>query len=252
MTSQEKQYSCQYCKKIYKRESAFNNHIITCKISRHMRDKLNPLQESLNIENLMKMILDLNCKYEKLEKDYNEIKKYVNVSKNKINIIDFLNEKYIDLDLDIQEFIEEIDLTESELDKIFKNDYVNGIIKIIFDKITEMREKMKIEPIKAFSNKENILYVYNKFNNCWNILTSEQLDKLIVIIDKKILCQFLKWKLYSEQTYDKETFSEIYVMNLKRVVGGNFENKDKKLLIKSRLYKLIKTNLKNIISYEFE
>ena len=49
--------------------------------------------------------------------------------------------------------------------------------------------------------------------------------------------------------YDK--FSDIYILNMKKVLGQNFEKKDKKTIIKNKLYKHLKINLKNIVSYEF-
>ena len=49
--------------------------------------------------------------------------------------------------------------------------------------------------------------------------------------------------------YDK--YTEIYILNMKKVLGNNFENKDKKTIIKNKLFKHLKVNLKNIVSYEF-
>ena len=41
-------------------------------------------------------------------------------------------------------------------------------------------------------------------------------------------------------------------MNMKKVIAGNFEKKNVNIMIKNKLYKHIKCNLKNIINYEFE
>ena len=40
------------------------------------------------------MVILLYNKYEKLESDYTELKKYVAITKNKINILDYLNENF--------------------------------------------------------------------------------------------------------------------------------------------------------------
>ena len=40
------------------------------------------------------MVIMLHNKYDKLETEYNELKKYVSVVKNKINILDYLNQNF--------------------------------------------------------------------------------------------------------------------------------------------------------------
>ena len=48
-----------------------------------------------------------------------------------------------------------------------------------------------------------------------------------------------------------DDFSQIYIINMKKIIGGNFENKNPGNMIKMRLYKSLKINLKNIVNYEF-
>ena len=81
----------------------------------------------------------LNNKYEKLESQYNELKKYVNITKNKINILDYLNEnfkqEYLNVGLglsgnNINKFLDELIIDIDMLNKILKFDYVDGILNI--------------------------------------------------------------------------------------------------------------------------
>ena len=55
----------------------------------------------------------------------------------------------------------------------------------------------------------------------------------------------------SSKKMDYDKYTEIYILNMKKVLGNNFENKDKKTIIKNKLFKHLKVNLKNIVSYEF-
>ena len=73
----------------------------------------------------------------------------------------------------------------------------------------------------------------------------------IKYFDKKILNLFLKWKIEAQEKMNYDKFSDIYILNMKKVLGQNFEKKDKKTIIKNKLYKYLKINLKNIVSYEF-
>ena len=55
---------------------------------------IDSLKKDLTIHNLFAMVIMLYNKYEKLESDYIELKKYVTITKNKINILDYLNENF--------------------------------------------------------------------------------------------------------------------------------------------------------------
>ena len=68
---------------------------------------------------------------------------------------------------------------------------------------------------------------------------------------KKILTLFVEWKVSAEKSIDSEIFGEIYIQNMKKVIAGNYEKKNPALMIKSRLYKHLKNDLKSIIHYDF-
>lgn len=279
-------YSCQYCKKSYIRKSAYNTHLGNCKFHKLCKTNANDVIDSvidrssivseninintmnINIDNIFKILINLHNKYEKLETDYNELKKYVNITKNKINIIDYLNQHCLHDSFDFINFMNSITIGFSELDIIFKKDYVEGIFQIIVNVIEKMRgDGLSNIPIKAFTHKDGILYIYFKpendnesknesdherGNKKWCVMSEEYLLKFIKYFDKKILTLFLEWKAKNELTMDKDLFSEIYILNMKKVLGGNFENKNKKIMIKNKLYKYLRVNIKNFVSYEFE
>lgn len=216
------------------------------------------LKKNININNLFSMIIMLNNKYEKLESQYNELKKYVNITKNKINILDYLNEnfkqEYLNVGIglsgnNINKFLEELIIDINMLNKIFKFDYVDGIFNILIEYIEKIRVKDLLIPIKCFNNKENVLYIFD--GEKWIIMDDIYLQKFIKSFDKKLLVQFLQWKIDAEKTIDSETFGEVYINNMKKVIGGNFEKKNKELMIKNKLFKYLKVDLKSIVQYEF-
>ena len=93
-------YSCIYCNKIYIREFAFNNHLAKCKLNNNIKVTTSNSEykmqynKSISNEVIFNMLLDLNNKYEKLQADYDELKKHTNIVKNKISILDYLNNNY--------------------------------------------------------------------------------------------------------------------------------------------------------------
>jgi hypothetical protein len=275
----ENKFICTYCKKIYIRKASYNNHLIKCKLCRFSSNcrktetesefvksefvkpeseseslvTMDSLKKDLTIHNLFAMVIMLYNKYEKLENEYTELKKYVNVTKNKINILDYLNENFkhdfMNMDAggsNITKFMDEIVIGEDQLQKIFKYDYVDGIFNIICDYINV---KGSLVPIKCFNTKENILYIFD--GELWLIMDDNYLRKFIKSFDKKILTKFVEWKKIAEKTIDSEIFGEIYIQNMKKVIGGNYEKKNPIAMIKNRLYKHLKVDLKSIVYYDF-
>lgn len=275
----ENKFICTYCKKIYIRKASYNNHLIKCKLCRFSSNcgktepesetesesvksesesvvTMDSLKKDLTIHNLFAMVIMLYNKYEKLESEYNELKKYVNVTKNKINILDYLNENFkhdfMNMDAggsNIVKFMDEIVIGEDQLQKIFKYDYVDGIFNIICDYIDKLNVKGSLVPIKCFNTKENILYIFD--GELWLIMDDNYLRKFIKSFDKKILTKFVEWKKIVEKTIDPEIFGEIYIQNMKKVIGGNYEKKNPASMIKNRLYKHLKVDLKSIVYYDF-
>lgn len=292
---EKNKFSCSYCKKNYVRKSAYNNHLLNCKLARFndfqtsnnnsssscnsscssingdidittgtsshnsdIKESDKILKKDININNLFSMIIMLNNKYEKLESQYNELKKYVNITKNKINILDYLNEnfkqEYLNVGIglsgnNINKFLDELIIDIDMLNKIFKFDYVDGILNILIEYIEKTRVKDLLIPIKCFNNKENVLYIFD--GEKWIVMDDIYLRKFIKSFDKKLLVQFLQWKIDTEKTIDSEIFGEVYINNMKKVIGGNFEKKNKELMIKNKLFKYLKVDLKSIVQYEF-
>ena len=265
-------FICAFCNKTYIRKSAYNNHLITCKLCRFSSNcnktessasasasaslpvpvSIDALKKDMTMSNLFAMVIMLYNKYEKLESEYSELKKYVAITKNKINILDYLNEHfkrdYVGGN-NITKFMDELVITQEQLDKIFKYDYVDGIFNIICEYITKLNVKGSLLPIKCFNTKENVLYIFD--GQSWLIMDDVYLRKFIKSFDKKILTMFVEWKKSAEQTIDSEIFGEIYIQNMKKVIGGNYEKKNPLAMIKNRLYKHLKVDLQNIVHYDF-
>ena len=112
-----------------------------------------------------------------MEADYNEIKKYVNVTKNNIDIIEYLNKNYDYSEFDFIKFLNSIEVTNIELEKVFEKDYVHGIFQILIDYIEKIKHNNEI-PIKAFNNKEGLLYAYIKIPDSdknWSAISEDEI-----------------------------------------------------------------------------
>lgn len=266
-------YKCDYCNKEYIRKSSYNTHLNSCKLYNYCRARNNFCNSDGNsnaeleidkmditTENIFKMLIILHNKYEKLEADYSELKKFVNVTKNKIDILEYLNQNCVSQFENncFDTFMNAMIIDNDCLDFVFKKDYIDGVYDIIVSNIHRIKDKFLNIPIKCFNQKDGVLYVFERESNgsasgYWIIMDGEYFKKLIKHIDKKLLMLFLEWKLHMESTLDAETYSEIYIKNMKKVIGGNFVKKHTNIsmIIKNKLYKHLRVDIKNITTYEF-
>lgn len=253
----EHMLSCQYCNKQYVRKSSLNNHLLICKfnnICKYTNSDLYDKNNNINIttisnENIYKLLIDLHNKYEHLKEDYDQLKKFVNISKNKIDILQYLNQHYDYSQFDVNDFIYNIEINTNDLDLIFKKNYSDGLTDILINNIKIMKENGKNIPIKTFTHKEGILYGYFKNFKEWKIIDSDNWNLFIDCFDKKILKTFLKWKEEKEQIMTNDEFSNIYPVFMKKILATNSQNKN--IIIKNKLYKYLKVNIKNIVTFEF-
>lgn len=244
---------CQYCRKKYKRRDYYNRHITLCEIL--MKNKTERALENQEredtptIRDLYLVVQELSLKYSKLQTDYNQLIKWINQKKKKLNIIEWLNQNYKPTENFI-EWLQKINLTEIHLDYIFKFDYINGIIYILQELCSLIDENL---PIKAFDQKDNTFFVFLKIEDkeCWNVLSGELFNKFINTISKKLIDLFKIWQDKNSHKMNDENFSILYIQNVKKIMGGNIPIEIQNNKIKTRFFKYFKSNLKNIIEYEF-
>lgn len=261
------QHICQFCGKLYVRKTAYTQHILMCEISKKNIYNTNRDHIPSNKE-LYQIIINLNNKYERLQQDYDILKRFVDTRQRKIDVLEWLNKNYIfPRDNTFESIFMNIQLTREHLNMVFENDYINGITYILSENCMNNNSC-----IKAFSHREGIFYIYdiNKVtqndcveNDCvennyekeddlnWQIMENSDFDRLIKSIDSKLLFVFKEWHLETEKIMDEDKFSELYIKNLKKIMGGNFKICEKLGKIKNRLYKIIKSDIKNYYSILF-
>jgi hypothetical protein len=155
---------------------------------------------------------------------------------------------------------------------MFKHDYIHGCIEIIKDLLSST--DLNKLPLKSFNQKENTLFIatldrsnckeegnhnYNNDNDNykessdikWEIMSDKMFIEFISKISKQLLTEFIKWQKENTDKIYEDEFSNKYAINFQKILGGNNTQEYNNLRIKKELYKYLKTNLKNIIEYEF-
>jgi len=206
-----------------------------------------PYRESLH--NIAIIVSELVKSNSKLEKDVSKLKNYIQSKQRKFVITNWLNKNYMSEDhlptYNFNQFISNIIITRQHLENIFDSTFIDGMGKILESIISLNNNTL---PLKAFDQKNNTVYV---FKDNWGVLSPEDFDKFFSILTKKILAEFKHWQDENEHKLYTEEFSIIYVTNIQKVLGNKLTLEKQKSIIHKNLYKLLKTDLQNLIEYEF-
>jgi hypothetical protein len=253
-------YKCKYCNRAYKLKPNYDKHYLLCdtfnktSISKSKTTKENNADDYVpSMRDMFTLILELTAKNSRLEQKVEELSKWAESKKKKLNVIDWLNEKYTK-NIKYTEWLGGINITRNHLEAVFKSDMVSGCYEILQSLLslhmTEDISNEQIMPIKAFDQKENILFIYND-DNKWEILSQPMFVNLMNVLSKNILTEFLKWQTENKSKLKQDEFSYTYARNVQKIMGGNLTQEQIHMRVKKELYNYLKMNLRNVVEYEF-
>ena len=244
-----------YCNKSYKLKPNHDRHYLVCDLLyKTARERANEERGVLPSAQVMyNALIDLTGKYSLLEKKVDELMKWTESRKRKLNILDWLNEKYPNT-IEFAEWLGEVQVERKQLDVVFKSDYINGMVKLIEDNLLKGKASDN-SSLRAFDQKENILFIVDQDNNDnrkkWKVMDSEEFITLINVMNKMLMGEFIIWQKENKHRMYEEEFSTIYATNVQKLMCATLSQEQIHSRIKRELYKTIKMNLKNVIEYEF-
>ena len=248
-------YNCKYCNRTYKLKPNYDKHYLLCdtlnktRISKGKNTKENNADDYVpSMRDMFTLILELTAKNSRLEQKIEELSKWAESKKKKLNVIDWLNEKYTK-NIKYTEWLAGINITRNHLEAVFKSDMATGCYEIL-QSLLSVDMTDEIMPIKAFDQKENLLFIYND-DNTWEILSQTMFANLMNILSKKIITEFLKWQTENKSKMRQDEFSYTYARNVQKIMGGNLTQEQIHMRVKRELYNYLKMNLRNVVEYEF-
>ena len=179
--------------------------------------------------------------------------KHLTKGLKKVNILEWLNTEdpqQTPPTKTFKEFMKTIQVTQNAVHILMNDTALQTIIHIVqenFQSITDI-------PIKAFSQKNNSIYIYNNTPSTkWKKLQPEEFILLLKHIHSKILSQLCEW--YNKNKAEilrGEKLSDMYDKTLHKLMSVDFETSPTLVSkIRTHLYNLIKTDLKSV-EYNFE
>ena len=82
MSLNDKIWICDICSKKYIRKYSYDKHILLCRFEKNKNTEQQDIPKISN-EKLYLLLVELSNKYDKLQYDYDELKKYVVMKKKK-------------------------------------------------------------------------------------------------------------------------------------------------------------------------
>ena len=259
-------FNCQYCRKEYTRKSAHKRHIILCEIihDKQLNSKASLKREEKceeeettsipTLTTLYSIVQELALENKKMREEISELHKHLTKGMKKVNILEWLNTdpQQQTPTKTFKEFMKTIKVTQNAVHILMNDTALQTIIHIVEENFVSTTEI----PIKAFSQKNNGIYIYNNTpqpTTNWKKLQPEEFILMLKHIHSKILSQLCEWYNKNKTEILKgEKLSDIYDKTLHKLMSVDFETSPTLVSkIRTHLYNLIKTDLKSV-EYNFE
>lgn len=255
---------CEYCGKEYKRRINLEKHFVLCEIvykAKRQNKRIDKETEEIEQElpsqkQMYKMLLELALKYNKLEEKIELMSKWVDKTKKKINILDWLNtSSNLKPELIFDNLADNLIILESDLDLLFNSNFYDMLNEIFIRNIYN-KDESEVS-VFALIQKINTIYIYttdiSSLELIWIELSREKFIYFLNKVHFKVVKILLEW---SKKNIDKinssDQMAEMYNKSKVKLMGIDFKHEQTLSRIKLSIYNKIKKDMKSLIEYEFE
>ena len=267
----KKKSCCTYCGKGYTKKTSLEKHVLICSIIYKSKRELKiEEEESTDIpshKELYNIIKELTFKINQLEEKVTLQQKFIDKKKKKINVVEWLNNNVKTVQV-FDDFINNsIIINEEDVIFMMNNSFLDTLDKVFAENLSREKQKTAI-PIFCFSEKQNTFYIYSNTINSntnpnpntqqttpqsWMELNRNDCIRFLNIIYSKIFKKLMEWKKDNEQNLNgSEKLEDIYIKTVSKIMSIEFKNEATLSKTKTILYNILKTDMKNIIEYQFD
>ena len=241
-------FCCVHCQRNYHRKLYFDRHVIACQyLSKAPKERVvetEELADTPSVRELYTIILELAAKCNTLETKMTALNKWVHITKQKLNITDWLNNTYPSA-VDYNDWFKTLNVSAADLANLFETDYVEGVTRFLKEQL-----KMADPPLQAFTAKENTFYIYTPTDK-WQLCPPETFTKLMYLLDNQFMREFIQWQNQSKgKMATDDSFTDLYAKNMKKIMGGSYTREQLYSRIKKELYVHLRREPPNIVEYE--
>jgi len=179
-------YICEFCETEFKYKKQHDEHAICCEFVDRKKDELkiniDLTDESIPSPRIMyELVKHLMVRNQHLEKEVEELRKFVKREKSKINVIDYLNNHHFPI-IDYQQMMKMMVVQSKHLEAVFEGSIVDGVFGL-FDNLDL--------PITAFSHK-NSFYVYKEAS--WHEFPQVSMNAMFDILSNRFMKAYRSWE----------------------------------------------------------
>ena len=231
---------CCFCSKKFTRKTYYDRHILICELlSKSKKERNVEMEEHKDtptVRKLYEIIMEMSIKYKKMEEKLEELSKYVDTKKKKINIIEWLNTT-CKTSAPFELWMKKIKVERKHLESIFSHDYVYGALHILKD--------FNNEHIRCYDQKDDTLFIFtNEVATTWSEMKPQQFDKMMDFISKQFIHEFVLWQNENKHRMEDDNYAMTYMTNIKKMNGGNNTTTEQLYRkIHREVYKQMKTSL---------
>lgn len=239
------------CGRIFTRKTNYKSHLLICEqLNNSKKFNMMMYDEEGYIPTRTEMFFllrNLTEKCETLESEVLKLRKFANITKKQINVLDWLNEN-LRVSISFSDWLNSISISQEELKNVFKYKYIEGIYQILETRLP--LADTNNHPIKCFNQKNGMFFIYD--DNKWSLMTMDLFNDLANKLSARLIKAFYIWKAQNKEKIDNDDkMYDQYTENMRIVLGQGKSNTQIIKKLKSRLYTYLKCNLKNIIKYDF-
>jgi hypothetical protein len=234
-------FGCSLCGKKYKTITNLNKHKILCETLTRAKKKTDDFIEIEPIpsqKQMYKIILDLSLKCNVLEEKVENMQKWVDRKKKKLNVIEWLQNQNKNPQKTFEEWYPLLLILKEEIEIILQNSFLQVFTEFIQRIFYESCNDI---PIYASIDKPNILYIYNKQIK-WLEARKEDLLEFFKQIHYQMVKSFLEYKKKEEEKIkESDSLADLYNKANIKLMSINWKEDNFYLKMKTILYNKIKS-----------
>jgi hypothetical protein len=202
----------------------------------------------------VKIVQELTLKLIKMEEKMEEMQKWVDKKKKKLNVVVWLNANVIPT-IGFQEWANTYLIVLPEhFENLMENSLFHTIQQVFEHNLQEKPDF--IYPLRCFSQKAGIFYVADKKEDGasdWRQIVLADMVLILRTFQNRMIKELTKWKLENQYKFDdNDKISELFNKAVIKLMNISFTQDASLSRIKNNLFNYLKTDLKPMIEYDFE
>lgn len=255
-----KPLSCVICNKCYTKKSSLEKHKLVCefkmKTARERQIEMEELGDVPTHLQLVKIVQELTMKLTRAEKQIEEMKKWTDKKKKKVNVILWLNNNIIPTLGFLEWTHTSLTVTSIHFENLMEKDIsIYGVIQQIFEHNLSTTLDF-VYPIRCFTEKPGVFYIYDKKSDITGEWTKVELSDMLLMlkrIQNGLIKELTLWQSVNKHKMeDNDRLAILYQQTIQKLFSISFCQDNNFSRMKNSLYNYLKTDLKSVeFEYEF-